>query len=230
MMYNAGLVGIVKCNGRILREDKELVYLPFNSEYSILLKNLDTRKCVAQISIDGIDVLDNQRVIIYPNSQTEVEGFLNRNIIKNKFKFIKKTDEIFNYRGDRIDDGIIRIEYWFEKSIPVYTTFYNSYPCFLDYGPSSLSSSCYLNNISSSNTDPGITVKGSEVNQSVRYDKIDKLEYPSKVIILKLIGINNNGKEVKQPLTIQTKKICETCGRKSKSYIKYCQNCGTFLE
>ncbi len=45
MMYKQNFVVVVKCNGKILREqDSDVVYLPFGAEYSILLKNKDSRR------------------------------------------------------------------------------------------------------------------------------------------------------------------------------------------
>lgn len=241
MMYNAGIVAVIKHNGKILRENSDFVYLPFNSEYSILLKNLETRKAVIKISIDGTDVLDGNSLIINPNSELELEGFMKGTKAKNKFKFIKKTNEISEYRGDKIDDGIIRIEYWFEQIIinePIkrydiwYTTnnwnptYTNALNCF-DSSNFIVGSSCQCNcNVQ----DEGITVKGTEVNQNFNYGYTNKLEENSRVIILKLIGIKEDGNIIKEPITIQTKKICVTCGKKSKSNLKYCSTCGTFLE
>ena len=40
MMYNNKLVAAIKSNGKVLREFGEEVYIPFGSEYSILIKNL----------------------------------------------------------------------------------------------------------------------------------------------------------------------------------------------
>lgn len=117
MVYKENLVCVIKHDGDILREKDGLISLPFNSEYSILLKNLDSRKASVKISIDGEDVLDNKSLVIAPNSETELEGFLNGCIAKNKFKFIQKTKEIKDFRGDRIDDGIIRVEFAFEKRV-----------------------------------------------------------------------------------------------------------------
>lgn len=115
-MYKENFVVAIKTkNGKILRELDESVTLPFGEEYSIILKNLNSRKAVVNISIDGQDVLDNDQLLIKPNSETELKGFLTGNIVKNRFKFIKKTKEISDYRGDRVDDSLIRVEYRFEK-------------------------------------------------------------------------------------------------------------------
>ena len=116
-MYNAGLVCVVKVNGKILRENKDEVLLPFDSEYSILIKNLETRKALVKITVDNQDVLDGNSLIISPNSEMELEGFMKGMIARNRFKFIKKTKQISDFRGDKIDDGIIRIEYWFEQQV-----------------------------------------------------------------------------------------------------------------
>ena len=51
------------------------------------------------------------------NSDFELQGFLEGMTVRNKFKFIQKTKEVQEHRGDRIDDGIIRVEFAFEKQV-----------------------------------------------------------------------------------------------------------------
>jgi hypothetical protein len=118
MTYKEQFVAEVKVNGKILRVKDGAVYLPFGSEYSILLKNLNSKKASVKISIDGEDVLDGSSLILDPNVSTELEGFLNETIAKNRFKFIHKTEKIQEHRGDRADDGMIRIEFAYEKDKP----------------------------------------------------------------------------------------------------------------
>ena len=116
MMFCKNFVGVVKCDGKILRErEGNIVYVPYGKEYSILLKNLFSRKALVNVEIDGEDVLNGNSLIIGANSELELERFLKDLNEGNKFKFIKKTKEIQDYRGDRIDDGIVRISYRFEK-------------------------------------------------------------------------------------------------------------------
>lgn len=259
-MYNSGLVCVVKSNGNILREDKDVCFLPFNSEYSLLIKNLETKKVLVKVTIDGQDVLDGNSLIIYPNNELELEGFMKGNVAKNKFKFIEKTKEISDYRKDRIDDGIIRIEYQFEKIYEqkiehIYCHYFNNYTpiwqyqnqiltndynkydgegytvsCFNGSNPNFEANNSNDNNCNCFCNDNGITVKGSEVNQQFIYSNIGCLEENKRVIILRLIGKKESGIVIEKPLTIKTKKICSTCGRKSKSHLKFCPNCGTFLE
>ncbi len=115
MTYKDNFVVELKHKGKILRVKDDTVYLPFGSEYSLLLKNLNSRKASVKIHIDNQDILDYSSLILEPNSSTELEGFLSGTVAKNKFKFIKKTKEIQDHRGDHIDDGLIRVEFAFEK-------------------------------------------------------------------------------------------------------------------
>jgi len=116
MMYKKNFVAVVKCGGKILRErDGDIVYLPFNSEYSLLLKNKDARRALVSVEVDGTDALNGHRLVLDGNSSRDIKGFMRDFNETNRFKFINKTKEIQNYRGDRVDDGLIRITYQFEK-------------------------------------------------------------------------------------------------------------------
>lgn len=122
MVYqkDSKFVAVITCNGKILRdfkndEDNYQVKLPFGSEYGIRLKNLNTTRVAFSVHIDGEDVLGGSRIILDPNESHDLEGFMVDNVVKNRFKFIEKTKKISDHRGDKIDDGMIRIEYQFEK-------------------------------------------------------------------------------------------------------------------
>lgn len=140
MTYQEKFVAAVKCNGAILREKDGTVTIPFDSEYTIFLKNLDSRDALVKVSIDGEDVLGGNNLIIKGNSSSEIKGFIKKEKFKNKFKFIQKTklSLALGQMTDEPDDGIIRIEYTFTKKIPeeitkfvndVYVTKYH-YPIF----------------------------------------------------------------------------------------------------
>lgn len=120
MMYNQGFAAAIKVNGRVLRENGDTVNLPFGSEYTILLKNLNTVRAMVRVVIDGQDVCDDTWLIINPNSTINLERSIrNGNLSQgNKFKFIERTAGIENYRGIGMEDGLIRVEYKFE--IPQY--------------------------------------------------------------------------------------------------------------
>lgn len=118
MTYNEKFVAVVRHNGRILRERNSTVTLPFGAEYSILLKNLNSRRAVVKVSIDGKNVMAGQSLIVQPNSKVELKEFVKGLKGTNHFKFIRKTKRISDYRGDRIDDGLVRVEVRFEKEKP----------------------------------------------------------------------------------------------------------------
>jgi hypothetical protein len=136
MVYLEKFVAVLVSNGKILRElresDSDLIRLPFGSEYSLRFKNLNSTRAAIAVEIDGKDVLDGSRVVIGPGQTEDLLGFMKGNNVTNTFRFIEKTKEISEYRGDRIDDGIIRIEYQFEKppaiTYPAPVPYYRPYP------------------------------------------------------------------------------------------------------
>ena len=57
MMYGNKLAAAIKVNGKVLREFKDTVYIPFGAEYTILVKNLETKRAIVNIFIDGENVV-----------------------------------------------------------------------------------------------------------------------------------------------------------------------------
>ena len=76
MMYHQKLVACVKVDGKILRESGDSVSIPFGSEYSILLKNLNTVRVQVKVSIDGTEATEGTWLVIQPNSSVELERFI----------------------------------------------------------------------------------------------------------------------------------------------------------
>jgi len=134
MVYRNNFVAVVKYNGSILRENSDIITLPFGSEYSLLFKNLSSQRAKVDVSIDGTDVLYGSSLILDPNSDTELTGFLDGDTVRNRFKFIQKTKQIQDYRGDKIDDGLIRVEYASEKVISK-TVLHKTHHYHYDYYP-----------------------------------------------------------------------------------------------
>ena len=249
MAYRKNFAVAIKQNGKILREIGEVVKLPFGAEYSILLKNKDSRKAVAKVEIDGEDVLDGNGLIVEPYGSVELKGFMKGSKVRNRFKFIHKTEQISNYRGDRIDDGLVSVEFWFEKEEDLQVTPLpirpNPWPTY--GGGNQVYYSSYAgNNIvgcglgvtsaasltkSASVDDNGITVKGAKTNQGFEYGSTKKLEPTSTVITLRLSGFSQRTKKlVKKALSVNARITCVTCGKKSKSSAIYCGRCGTYIQ
>lgn len=118
-MYSNKLIACVKAGGKVLREQGENVFLPFGSEYTLWFKNEHTRKVQINVEIDGTDVLFNKSLIINAGETADLKGFV-RDMVgsdNRAFKFITKTQEISDFRGDKIEDGLIKITYQFEKEV-----------------------------------------------------------------------------------------------------------------
>ncbi len=293
MVHKNNFVAVLRVNNQILREDKDgdtqIVTLPFGSEFDIVLKNLNSRRAVVTISLDGKSVIDD--LIVNANSESVIERFLEGNMTSgHRFKFIQKTKEISVHRGDKIDDGFLRIEYRFEKALPevikktiIHENYHHDYWCNcwkcrphrpwksdprITYSAHSsgglmksssqsrsaaqmMADSAELStlyesapvkgevksseNLRSANfvsvpkDEEGITVKGSQSQQTFMYASIGELEENSTVIIIKMRGTTSVKTPVVKPLTVKENLKCETCGRVNKSSLQYCSNCGTNL-
>lgn len=131
MMYNNKLAIAVKSNGKVLRELKDTVFIPFGTEYSLLLKNLDSVRAQVRVTVDGTDATEGVNLIVPANGELELERFIkNANMDGgNKFKFIERTAGIEQHRGVGVTDGLIRVEFQFEKRVPktVVHHFYHDY-------------------------------------------------------------------------------------------------------
>lgn len=276
MVYSPNkVVACVKVDGKVLREDGNTVTLPFGSEYSVLVKNLNSTRIKVRVSIDGTDATENVWLVVQPNSDMELERFIRNGNLNsgNRLKFIERTEAIEQHRGIKADDGLIRIEYQVEKTPPVVEKIYREYiddyrpwhPCFprrpvtfggddlmRSFAPSSASrtkggirgqsmgtsvkSMGFMESDSesldmqetSAQSDKGITVPGSESNQSFTWTSSFETG-PSEVIILQLRGKVGNKKAVKAVL-VSHKPKCVTCGRVNKANSKFCSQCGTTLQ
>ena len=136
-MYQSKLVASLKANGKILREFKDTVYIPFGSEYSILIKNLNTARACVNIFLDGENVVPGG-LVINPGQEIDLERWIKNGNLKagNKFKFIERTQAIEDGpRGVKLEDGLIRIEFQYEQARPVFNVSSIAGSGFLNYPP-----------------------------------------------------------------------------------------------
>ena len=257
MMYNQKLVASLKANGKVLREFKDTVYIPFASEYSILLKNLNTNRAVVNVFIDGENVVPGG-LVIDPGRTVDLERWIkNGNLSEgNKFKFIERTQAIEDGpRGIKLEDGLVRIEYQFELPRPVINipqwsssaVYGSSLTRSISgstgdwAGPAGVTCSAALNSVSadafsvqasaaSFQNETGITVPGSKSTQSFQHTTVGALESTTHNIVLKLVGDLGDNKPVTKPVTVKAKPKCVTCGHQNKATAKFCTECGTALE
>jgi hypothetical protein len=120
MMYQSKMAFAIKSNGKVLREFKDTVYIPFGTEYSILLKNLHTTRAVVNVFIDGVNQTPGGLVV---EKEAELErSLLNGSLTTgNKFKFIERTGAVEEHRGVQLEDGLVKIEYQFESIAQIRT-------------------------------------------------------------------------------------------------------------
>lgn len=196
MVYQNKFVVSVKANGKILREDDDVVYLPFGSEYTILIKNLNSKRAKVNIDIDGQEVVHD--LVVNANSDVEVERFLKGNMnTGHKLKFIEKTQQISDHRGDRIDDGIIRVEYAFEKNKPYMDWNFPIQPMTKTYRTKNVVSNKYLSYDNSSAR--GIThdshVIGNSYNSFAPSNHSGEITYQANVNHVSDEGITVEGSQ-----------------------------------
>lgn len=260
MMYHNKLAVAIKSNGKILREDKDLVKLPFGSEFTVFVKNLESRRVKFKLEIDGQDVLGTE-IVVNANSETEIRRFIRNGNMEdgNAFKFIERTKSIEDGpRGVKIDDGIVRVEFWFEQPAPIiqHAVYYaesmpqqpSTWNTTFGGSTSSIATNSILcgnslmrtassANLSAQSTyvkptsitnDIGITVPGSKVDQKFTTVYGFNSETVSHVIVLRMAGMVGLV-EVTAPVTVAYKPKCVTCGKLNKSNSKFCSDCGTVL-
>lgn len=248
-MYQDKMVVAIKVGGKVLREYGDVVKLPFGSEYSIYLKNLNNCRAVVDITIDGRSVTGTG-LIVRENAVVDLERFIGNSLDDGrKFKFIERTSDIEDYRGIEAEDGLIRIEYRYE-TVAFNTVLYRSMPSlsgslggniptnFTACSDSSVQfTASYADGQASlvdgkavqfnAVNDTGITVEGGLSEQKFKFESVGSLG-ESHVMVLKLSGYNGDLPVVK-PITVKTKKQCTSCGKVYDSSHEYCSKDGTFL-
>lgn len=133
MMYGNKLAAAIKVSGKVLREFKDTVYIPFGSEYAITLKNLHTTRSIVNVYVDGDNVVPGGLVLDAGQSIDLERSIRNGNLTEgNRFKFIERTNSVEQHRGVKLEDGLIRVEFQYEKPRPVINTidsnFFKHYP------------------------------------------------------------------------------------------------------
>lgn len=253
-MYKSGLAVSIKKDGSNLRERNGIVYLPFNSYYTIYLKNTTDKKASVSIEVDGRSLGAN--FLVDPNSSYEIERFIDGNNNKGKkFLFVEKTDDVVERFGDNEEDGKIEISFRFEQTKHFYNPYkqpykphpYRPHTPYIDdiyyiYDNNTLNDNenycCYSSTVHSNSmgfvdnnvrgcslNEEGRTIKGEESNQKFVDAYIGELEYTTNYITIKLKGGNKS-------ITTKKKIRClnPTCGKYCKSDMNFCPKCGSELK
>jgi len=258
-MYKNKLAIALKSAGKVLREFKDEVYVPFGSEYSIFIKNLNSVRALVTVSVDGEDVGEGTKFVINANDSIDLERFIKNGNYEagNRFKFIERTDAIEDHRGIGIEDGLVRVEFQFEKPVtlkldqiwpdkpyPPYNPPYNPYWTNTagraiggsgDVGRGQITFTANSVNVSNDVSqsvvnDAGITVPGSISDQKFVDASWFPVETETHVVVLKILGETKDNVQVRKPVTVKAKPTCETCGRTNQATAKFCAECGTSLQ
>jgi len=249
-MYGNKLAAAIKVDGKVLREFKDTVHIPFGSEYAITIKNLHTTRAVVNVFIDGDDMVPGGLVLNAGQSIDLERSIKNNNLTEgNRFKFIERTGAVEQHRGIGVEDGLVRIEYQFELPMLINTPWIvasganNIYPQggimrgskmsgvsngTADWAAPAGSVTCsatYASATSAQLNDVGITVPGSKSTQAFQTTSVGALNPEKHNLVFKLFGGT-----MPKPITVKHKPKCVTCGKQNKATSKFCQECGTALE
>lgn len=236
MMYSNFLVAVIKHNDQILRENGNVVAMPFGEEFSILIKNLNNRRAKVRVFIDGSDALDGTELVIDAKNQIDLKRFIKKGNMNagNAFKFIERTESVENHRGINAEDGLVRVEFVYEVD---YGTFrQHALSVLRSVGGSSLASGSIYPQGSLSSTyssvavnTAGITAPGSVNNQKFTTTYWAGDDSTTKgTIILQMVG-KVGTTTVSEAVTVKAKPKCTSCGKMNKATAKFCTNCGTGL-
>jgi hypothetical protein len=236
MSYFNKLVVTIKQNNKIIREENDNIFkIPFDSEYSILIKNLNNLNAIINVSIDGEDVLNKNSINIAKNSSYELEGFVDHTQrITNRFKFVKDT--LNNKKSNVGENGLILVTCYYQEEIVNNVYIQQSYPIFVPYRfpvcddfyysygdnfpfTNTIGYSC-SNEITCCSVDNGATVKGTPINKELPKNSSNKFFN----IVLQLKGIDSE-----KPVYSKEKIYCTSCGRRCKTNMKFCPECGNQL-
>ena len=127
-MYNNKIVCAIKHNNKPLTENKDTVFLPFNTEYSIYLKNMSNDIAYISVYVNGRDVNPNKKIRLFPKCTATIEKFQDSN---HRFIFKERTKELQEVRINQDEDSLIRLEICFELGAqinPIQTGFLGTNP------------------------------------------------------------------------------------------------------
>ena len=119
-MYSNKLAVAIKHAGSVLREHGDKVLIPFGSEYSLQFHNLNTVKCLVSIEIDGKNISPGRAFVVEPGISVDVERFVAGDNLESgqRFKFIERTAAISAHRGNKVQDGLVKIQFEFARPTP----------------------------------------------------------------------------------------------------------------
>lgn len=116
-MYNDGFVVAIKVGDRFVEEKSNGNFVvPFNSEYTVRLKNRNNRNAVAKVYIDGEEVNGLGSFILDSNSTLDLERFVDKLDSGNKFRFVPLSNSGVKDKNNG-ENGIIEARFQLVKPV-----------------------------------------------------------------------------------------------------------------
>lgn len=115
MHSNSFVLAVRDQNRQVLREIGGRVYIPFHSEYGLLLKNNNSVRAVCSVSIDGTDVLGGNELIVEAHGSVDLERFVADGDLHGgrRFKFVPLSDSDVQ-DPSASENGVIEARFWRE--------------------------------------------------------------------------------------------------------------------
>ena len=226
MVFNNDFVVCILHGGKVLREENGKVFLPFESDYQIRLKNLHSYlRCKATVKVDGTLIHpDNVSFVINPNDTLDIKRtMLDGDMCKGKsLRFVRRNDCRVSDPSNP-ENGIVEVSFYREVKNTEYVNWGNwnwyNRPWWDNPFPNIVYS---CNSSSVCNGSNGATVSGDNVYQEYRYANDFPVTIYPTVIRIMLVGSE-------KPITVNKtrKKYCVDCGYKNPYRAKFCMNCGS---
>jgi hypothetical protein len=257
-MFKNQIVVLVKKDGQPLREtDGKFIYLPFNSEYSLELKNQSFKRAVASIKIDGTDVLGMDEIILPSYGTVNVERFItNGDLSKGKkFKFVPLSNSKVQDPASP-ENGLVEIEVWFEKQPDEIKIWYSPPRPYITY-PWDSGSWTYSHGTNFCGQQTNSIKRQSSAPMSAMYCSANIItDSVSQNVGVNQVGATVEGERssqsfsrgyfgqkeypsttfkfwlrgVEQEVTTVDKLYCTSCGKKSRFDYKFCPRCGAPMQ
>jgi hypothetical protein len=205
-MFNNHFVLSVLQDSKILKEAGDRVEVPFDTEYTIRLRNKHRNPCAVDLYIDGELVNTTGHIIIFGNDYSDITGFLKSNGIGNKFVFTKTTNPKVRQENEP-ENGVIEARFYLQKEQIIVPTVverpvwifrdnyiypqwpYPPFQLFCNDNIYTIGADFSQNNSSSCNT-AGSTVAGDVFSYVEQSTMKFKLETEPSIIRCKLIGLS----------------------------------------
>lgn len=258
-MYKNKIVVALKHNNKPLVEDKDTVFLPFNTTYSVYIKNMADDIALISLYINGRDVNPGKKIRIYPKCSVNIEKFQDTN---HTFVFKERTIELQEVRENLDEDGLVQLDVGFEdtaKLIPF--PFTNPFGAVDNCGGGKFKRSSLFDGIDTTlyrnSFEPKVISNTTENSLNAVYSQSNRTFASNKAETLNS-GITVPGKKKEtsdhamfcgssyasvefsmiihlrptenKAIDRDTKKVCPTCEKKFKYTYFYCPYDGTFLD